>query len=83
VIIIYPRLKERFLLSYCKNGTFWKGMVKLMFIASMKKILPLFSSGNLKTDGIITGPQIRNLTKNKNFNALLKGTGKLLGEHFK
>jgi len=50
VIIIYPRLKERFLPSYGKNGTFWKDMVKLIFIASMKKILLLFSSGNPKTD---------------------------------
>jgi hypothetical protein len=33
----------------------------------MKNILPLFSSENPKSDGIITGPQIRDLMKNKNF----------------
>jgi len=83
VNIIYPRLKERFLCSDCQNGTLWKDMVKLMFIASMKKILPLVSSGNPKSNGIITGPQIRDLMMKKNFNALLKGTEKLLGKHFK
>jgi hypothetical protein len=50
VITIYPRLKEGFLPSDCKNGTFWKDMVKLMFIAGVKKILPLFSFGNLKSN---------------------------------
>jgi hypothetical protein len=55
VIIIYPGRKERFLPSDCKNGTFWKDMVKLMFIASMKKILPLFCSGNPKSNGIKLG----------------------------
>jgi hypothetical protein len=58
-------------------------MVKLTFIANMKKILPLFSSGNPISNGIIPGPQTRDLMKNKNFNALLKGTEKLLGKHIK
>jgi len=58
-------------------------MVKLMFIANMKKILNLLSSGNPKSNGIIPGPQTRDLMKNKNFNALLKGTEKLLGKHIK
>jgi len=54
-----------------------------MFIANMKKILNLLSSGNPKSNGIIPGPQTRDLMKNKNFNALLKGTEKLLGKHIK
>jgi len=66
-----------------KNGTLWKDTVKLMFIAGMEKILPLFSSANPKSSGIFTGPQIRDLIKNKNFNALLKWTEKLLGKHLK
>jgi hypothetical protein len=46
--------------------------------------LPSFSStGNKIKEGILIVPEIRNLTKDKNFYALLKGTEKAAWEAFK
>jgi hypothetical protein len=51
MICIYPGLKQRFLPPDCKNGTFWKEMVKTsVYHNSDKDLLPSFSSiGNPKS----------------------------------
>jgi hypothetical protein len=74
MIIIYTRLKADCKMAlkqrYDKTYVYCKHDKDLTFIFFWKSTIK---------QGIVIGSQIRDLMKNNNFSALLKGTEKLLG----